>query len=68
MGTMLFGILADKIGRLPVLILSNMMAMIGNLITIFAITTPIFAICRFIAGMATDSNNTLMYILGDADE
>lgn len=55
---------ADRIGRLPVLVISNLMAMIGNGATIFATNVVAFAICRFIAGLATDTNFVMMYILG----
>lgn len=62
-GTLSFGILADKIGRLPALIFAFMMALIGNGLTIFTKTVPTFSIARFISGMATDSNFVMMYIL-----
>ncbi|XP_055379181.1 organic cation transporter protein-like [Condylostylus longicornis] len=62
-GSLLFGILADKIGRLPVLISANMVAMTGNLSTMFCSSFEFFCVCRFIAGMATDSNFVMMYIL-----
>lgn len=63
-GSLLFGVWADRIGRLPVLVISNLMAMIGNGATIFATNVVAFAICRFIAGLATDTNFVMMYILG----
>lgn len=62
-GTLSFGILADKTGRLPALIFAFMMALIGNGLTIFTKTVPTFSIARFISGMATDSNFVMMYIL-----
>lgn len=62
-GTLIFGILADKIGRLPVLILAFVMALIGNCTTIYSDTAPSFSISRFISGMATDSNFVMMYLL-----
>lgn len=62
-GTLIFGILADKIGRLPVLILAFVMALIGNCTTIYSDTVPSFSISRFISGLATDSNFVMMYIL-----
>lgn len=64
-GTQIFGTLADNIGRLPVLIFSNVMALIGNGITIFTKTTPVFSFSRFISGLAVDSNFLMMYILGE---
>lgn len=63
-GTQIFGALADNIGRLPVLIFANVMALIGNGITVFSTNVPIFSISRFVSGLAVDSNFLMMYILG----
>lgn len=57
--------MADSIGRLPVLIFANVMALIGNGITIFSTNVPMFSISRFISGLAVDSNFLMMYILGN---
>lgn len=62
-GTLVLGILADTIGRLPVLILAHIAGIIGNGLTIFATDEITFAICRFISGIATDNNFVMMYIL-----
>ena len=62
-GTLVLGILADVIGRLPVLIIAHVAGMIGNGLTIFATDEISFAICRFISGIATDNNFVMMYIL-----
>lgn len=62
-GTLILGILADIIGRLPVLILAHIAGIIGNGLTIFATNEISFAICRFISGIATDNNFVMMYIL-----
>jgi MFS transporter, OCT family, solute carrier family 22 (organic cation transporter), member 4/5 len=62
-GTLIGGILADLIGRLPVLILANIAGVIGNALTIFATDEISFAICRFISGIATDNNFVMMYLL-----
>lgn len=62
-GTLLLGILADIIGRMPVLILAHLAGIIGNGLTIFATNEITFAICRFISGIATDNNFVMMYIL-----
>lgn len=59
----LFGFLADRIGRLPVLILANLTAMLGSLATRFSQDLLTFSTARFISGMATDSNFVMMYIL-----
>lgn len=65
-GSLIFGIMADKYGRLPILIISNIMALFGNGLTVFATNVPIFSLCRFVAGLATDSNFVMMYILGNS--
>lgn len=62
-GTLVLGILADVIGRLPVLIFAHLAGIIGNGLTIFATDEVTFAICRFISGIATDNNFVMMYIL-----
>lgn len=64
-GTLIFGILADKIGRLPILVIVYLLSFLGNILTIFAMDVNTFSICRLIAGLATDSNFVLMYILGE---
>ncbi|XP_045485745.1 carcinine transporter [Pieris rapae] len=62
-GGILCGVLADKYGRMPVLVLSNSLGVIGNIATIFTTDFWDFAICRFIAGMCVDSCFILMFIL-----
>ncbi|XP_075145743.1 organic cation transporter protein isoform X2 [Haematobia irritans] len=62
-GSLLFGVLADIVGRLPILIAANMVAMVGNVLTIFGTDLISFSIFRFISGLATDSNFVMMYIL-----
>ncbi|CAH1153783.1 unnamed protein product [Phaedon cochleariae] len=62
-GSLTLGVLADMIGRLHVLIIANMLAFIGNIATIFSSNVSIFAVSRFVAGCATDSNFVMMYII-----
>nr|CAD7444919.1 unnamed protein product [Timema bartmani] len=62
-GTLGLGVMADHIGRLPVLVLANLLALVGNLATAFTSGLPQFASCRLLAGLATDSNFLMMYIL-----
>lgn len=62
-GTLMYGLLSDKIGRLPALILSNLSGFIGDFSTIFTSTLPTFTLCRFISGLAADTNFYLMYIM-----
>lgn len=60
---MIFGLIADRFGRLPALILANLTAMLGNILTMFSRDVVFFSVSRFISGMATDSNFVMMYIL-----
>lgn len=62
-GTLLYGLLSDKIGRLPALIISNLSGFVGDFSTIFTTTVPMFSFCRFISGLAADTNFYLMYII-----
>ncbi|KAM7359986.1 organic cation transporter-like protein isoform 1-T7 [Cochliomyia hominivorax] len=62
-GSLVFGFLADLVGRLPILIMANMIAMTGNILTIFGTDLITFSLFRFISGLATDSNFVMMYIL-----
>ncbi|XP_037944869.1 organic cation transporter-like protein [Teleopsis dalmanni] len=62
-GTLLYGLLSDKIGRLPALILSNLSGFLGDFATIFTTNVTTFSFCRFVSGLAADTNFYLMYIL-----
>ncbi|XP_017084711.2 organic cation transporter protein [Drosophila eugracilis] len=62
-GSMVLGYFADIVGRLPILIVSNLIAMTGNLLTIWSTNVTLFCIFRMISGIATDSNFVMMYIL-----
>ncbi|XP_017847327.1 organic cation transporter protein [Drosophila busckii] len=62
-GTLFYGLLADKIGRVPALILSNFCGFAGDFSTIFTKSVVTFSLCRFISGLAADTNFYLMYII-----
>jgi len=62
---MVLGYLADVVGRLPILIVANLIAMTGNLLTIWSTNVTLFCMFRMISGIATDSNFVMMYILGE---
>lgn len=62
-GSMVLGYLADVVGRLPILIVANLIAMTGNLLTIWSTNVTLFCMFRMISGIATDSNFVMMYIL-----
>lgn len=63
-GSLGFGILADRIGRLHVLVAANVCAFVGNFITIFANDAITYGCARFVAGCATDTNFVMMYMIG----
>ncbi|XP_033163258.1 organic cation transporter protein [Drosophila mauritiana] len=62
-GTLAFGLLGDRIGRIKALILANWCGFLGDFSTIFADSLTSFSISRFISGLAADANSYLMYIL-----
>ncbi|KAH8406672.1 hypothetical protein KR222_002333 [Zaprionus bogoriensis] len=64
-GTLSLGYLADILGRVPILIVANLIAMVGNLLTVFSTNLLLFCVFRLISGFATDSNFLMMYILGE---
>jgi MFS family permease len=65
-GSLGFGVMADHVGRLPVLVLSNIVALLGNLATSFTYLPSEFAASRLLAGLATDTNFFMMYIIGES--
>ncbi|XP_020813007.1 organic cation transporter protein [Drosophila serrata] len=62
-GTLVFGLLGDRIGRIKALILANWCGFLGDFSTIFATNLVSFSISRFVSGLAADANSYLMYIL-----
>ncbi|XP_036673697.2 organic cation transporter protein [Drosophila suzukii] len=62
-GTLVFGLLGDRIGRIKALILANWCGFLGDFSTIFANNLTSFSISRFVSGLAADANSYLMYIL-----
>ncbi|XP_068629159.1 organic cation transporter protein-like [Battus philenor] len=62
-GGILCGTLADMYGRLPTLILANILGFIGGVATMFTNNFWDFSMCRFIVGMACDSCFIIIYIL-----
>lgn len=63
LGTLVLGYMGDKVGRLPALILANLISMSGNFLTIFGTNLFTFCLFRLINGFATDTNYAMMYIL-----
>ncbi|XP_064550610.1 organic cation transporter 1-like [Drosophila montana] len=62
-GTLVFGLLGDRIGRVKAVILANWCGFLGDFSTIFTGSLTAFSITRFISGLAADANSYLMYIL-----
>ncbi|KAH8278560.1 hypothetical protein KR018_005215 [Drosophila ironensis] len=63
LGTITFGYLSDRIGRLPSLLMATLCGASGDFATSFVYTLPWFAVCRFLSGLSTDTMYYLMYIL-----
>ncbi|EDW68104.1 organic cation transporter protein [Drosophila virilis] len=62
-GTVIFGNLSDRIGRLPALLLATIAGASGDFLTSFVYSFPLFAFSRFVSGLSTDTMYYLMYIL-----
>lgn len=63
LGGLVFGWLADRRGRIPALMGSNIVGCIGGIATAFCTSFWGFCMCRFLVGMAFDNCFTMMYIL-----
>lgn len=62
-GGLIFGWVADKYGRLPVIILSNIVGCVGGLASTFTRNFTEFSLCRFIMGMSYDNCMMMSYLL-----
>lgn len=62
-GTLMFGLLGDRIGRVKAVILANWCGFLGDFSTIFTGSLTAFSVTRFVSGLAADANSYLMYIL-----
>lgn len=60
----MFGVIADRYGRIPALVGTNMLGFIGGIASAYSYSFISFSICRFIVGFAFDNCFTMMYILG----
>ncbi|XP_050684651.1 solute carrier family 22 member 3-like isoform X2 [Leptidea sinapis] len=58
-----FGWMADRYGRVPAIVGSNIMAMAGGIGTIYTSGLWDFIICRFLVGTSFDSCFMIIYIL-----
>ncbi|CAH1983512.1 unnamed protein product [Acanthoscelides obtectus] len=63
LGGLVFGWLADRFGRIPALVGTNVAGFIGGIATTFCTSFWSYCLCRFVVGMAFDNCFTMMYIL-----
>ena len=64
LGGLIFGWMADRYGRIPALVGTNLMGFMAGIATAFVTTFWAFCVCRFLVGLAFDNCFTMMYILG----
>ncbi|KAK7869297.1 hypothetical protein R5R35_012866 [Gryllus longicercus] len=62
-GTLALGVLSDRVGRLPALLVAHACALLGDLVTAFVHDLTGFGAARTVAGLATDANFFMMYII-----
>ncbi|KDR24330.1 Organic cation transporter protein, partial [Zootermopsis nevadensis] len=63
LGGLIFGWVADRYGRIPALVWTNLIGFIAGIATSFVTTFWAFCVCRFLVGLAFDNCFTMMYIL-----
>ncbi|GBP56648.1 Carcinine transporter [Eumeta japonica] len=63
LGGFIFGFIADKYGRIPALVGTNMIGFFAGVGTAFCNSFWSFCLCRFLVGMAYDNCFTVMYII-----
>lgn len=63
LGGLVFGWIADRMGRIPALVGTNIVGFVGGVATAFCTSFWSFCVCRFLVGMAFDNCFTMMYIL-----
>ncbi|XP_063217227.1 organic cation transporter protein [Bacillus rossius redtenbacheri] len=62
-GGLVFGWVADRHGRVPALVGTNLVGVVAGCATAFASSFWAFCACRFLLGLAFDNCFTMMYIL-----
>lgn len=62
-GGLIFGWIADRYGRIPALVGTNVTGFLAGVATVFARNFWEFAVCRFFVGFAFDNCFMMMYIL-----
>lgn len=63
-GGLIFGWMADRYGRIPALVGTNLTGLAAGVLTAFSSSFWQFCLCRFFVGFAFDNCFTMMYILG----
>ena len=63
-GGLLFGWIADRFGRIPSLMGSNLVGFVAGVATAFTGNFWTFTFCRFMLGFAFDNCFMMMYIIG----
>ena len=61
-GTLIFGAVSDRFGRLPALVAANLTACIAGVVSAFARSLFVFAASRFVFGMANNLQTTLAMV------
>ncbi|KAL1459246.1 hypothetical protein WDU94_011251 [Cyamophila willieti] len=62
-GGLVFGWMSDRFGRVPVLVLTNLIGFVFGTLTAFSTTFWQFALYRFFVGLAFDNCFTMIYII-----
>ncbi|CAB3221121.1 unnamed protein product [Arctia plantaginis] len=62
-GGFLFGWIADRFGRVPALVGTNLVGGLGGIATVFTTGLWDFILCRFLVGMSFDNCFMIVYIL-----
>ncbi|KAI5646424.1 sugar transporter domain-containing protein [Phthorimaea operculella] len=62
-GGIIIGWVADRFGRIPATIMSNVIGCLGGVISIYARSFIEFSLCRFFMGMAYDNCFMMIYLL-----
>ncbi|CAB3245460.1 unnamed protein product [Arctia plantaginis] len=62
-GTFTFGLLADRFGRVPAVIATNLIGGVSGVATIFTSGLWDFVFCRFLAGLTYDNCFMILYII-----
>ncbi|XP_030562729.1 solute carrier family 22 member 6-like isoform X2 [Drosophila novamexicana] len=62
-GSLVMGYLADRLGRVPMLVFTNVMTILSNFLTIFGMSLELFCILQFITGFVINGNFVIIRIL-----